>query len=176
MCPGPAVAIRSRLAPVVVECQVLANVTTPNLARATAAPQAPGNGDKTPGHSALTTFFATRKSRVQIPPAPLKALVRAISARPKRSHFAHPATRCATQTRHRLRRLEHLAGCEVLTDADPWLVSPNPREEKKLRLRGTHRVPRSLRHMELKPNTRVSASAARKVETCPIEKTTTLAR
>jgi hypothetical protein len=37
-----------------------------------------------PGHSGWTTSFATRKSRVQIPSAPLNALVRAISVRPPR--------------------------------------------------------------------------------------------
>jgi hypothetical protein len=40
-----------------------------------------------PGQRVLTTSFATRKSRVQIPPVPLNALVRALSASPQRSRF-----------------------------------------------------------------------------------------
>ena len=65
-----------------------------------------------PGQSVLAASFATRRPRVQIPPAPLNALVRAISSSPKRSRavpFCHPVLhRRATGL-----RLEHLAADDV---------------------------------------------------------------
>jgi hypothetical protein len=50
----------------------------------------------TPGHGVLTASFATRGSRVQIPSAPLNALVRAISARPRVAFGPRSVMRRAT--------------------------------------------------------------------------------
>ena len=75
-------------------------------------PTGPDWGPVSPGQTVLTTSFATRRPRVQIPPAPLNALVRAISSSPKRSRavpFCHPVLhRRATGL-----RLEHLAADDV---------------------------------------------------------------
>ena len=60
-------------------------------------PTDPDLGPVSPGQSGLTASFATRKSRVQIPPAPLNALVRAILQRARMSVCPLPRLRRPTE-------------------------------------------------------------------------------
>ncbi len=60
-----------------------------------------------------STSFATRGSRVQIPSAPLNALVRAIPGRTPLTGFTYLSSD-ALQPLHRIHAAKHLAGGEVL--------------------------------------------------------------
>ena len=84
-----------------------------------------------PGHSVLTASFATRGPRVQIPSAPLKTLVRAISVRPTCLSDPGSADLCSTDAPQQFCP-KHLILYEVLshgishklTRPDQGCVSP----------------------------------------------------
>jgi len=100
---------------------LIARLTTSHVASRRlphGCPTDPQRPTVSPGQGALTASFATRKSRVQIPPAPLNALVRALSAISNPCWLRDRVIRCPTHAPQEASP-EHLAANEGVTGSNP---------------------------------------------------------